>query len=226
LVTPTVPNSETELAATLPEYIFRLTIEWPGASPRPVANVFYLESAELHPTDQTAANNWAKAVGDSFSPIYENLLAGSLGNPNFVLADVGLHGTLTGTNTGTTANWDFSNGSEIQSQVAALINWQEDAARYRGAKPRQYIGQLGSEAVTSDSQIEPSRVTGFHTSVTALMTGLGTIGLGDGGPWTFVCAHLKGKLAGNFYSILGGSLNPTLATQRRRLRKVARHRTP
>jgi hypothetical protein len=202
--------------------LIRVALNWPTATPRPVTNVLYVLGQRAF-SSQTDANTCGAAIAAILALVPESVAAHNIPAPNFEAADYSPGGAYTGE--GTVSSWTApGDASEAPSAVSALISWSSAAPRYRGGHNRTYIGQVGTDFIANDYQMTNQGVVNMQGAITSVINELGTIGSSLGGPYSLVAVHTSGVLAGNTYTITGGIPQTTLATQRRRLRKVARHK--
>lgn len=116
-------------------------------------------------------------------------------------------------------------GSPVTDSVAALISLHTPL-RYRGGHGRIYIPGLAASQVQNDGQTIPSTTVTelqqlWDNTVAAMLALTGTVG----GPFSPIVWHKHLASAPNTVELVTGRIvQTTLATQRRRLRKVTRHR--
>lgn len=205
--------------------LFRVSLEWELASPRPVANVFWCQGSRAA-TTQADADAIGQALADILAVPLATLAWGTAAIPTFAAADYSPEGAYTGVGTVSEDAWDpAGGGTEASSQTCALVSWVTDAPRYRGGHQRTYIGQLAANFLANDSSLEPDQAGTCQTRITDAITALGAVAEDIGGPYALSAVHTTGALEGRVFPITAGTVNLLLATQRRRLRKVARHRT-
>lgn len=116
----------------------------------------------------------------------------------------------------------IGDASGQDAQVAYLVNWSTGDIR-RGGKPRQYVCGVPDDRIADSARLSPGTVTGITGLLLtwlAALPGL-TIPLElvemsfrDGNAWRTAAAH---------YPIIGVSLNPVVATQRRRVNRLRPH---
>lgn len=202
--------------------LIRVAITWPTATPRVVANVLYVQGQRAF-TSQGDADS----IGGTVAPILASIMGlvtpPATPAPNFEAADYSPGGAYTGI--GTVSSWTpGGSGAAAPSNVAALISWASAAPRYRGGHNRTYLGQLSDAILANDHQLTSDAVTDIGSAAVTMFNELSTIGSSLGGPYTLTAVHTSGALAGHTYPITGTVVQTMLATQRRRLRKVARHK--
>jgi hypothetical protein len=97
-----------------------------------------------------------------------------------------------------------------------LINWSTGDPR-RGGKPRQYIAGVPDGACTDSVHVAASLLSGWNTNLITWLTAMVSetiphqlveMSFRDGNAW---------RSSALSYPILGGSVNPVIATQRRRV---------
>lgn len=108
------------------------------------------------------------------------------------------------------------------AQVAYLINWSTGDPR-RGGKPRQYICGIPDDHIADSARVASGVVSGVSANLITWLTGLPArsiplqlveMSFRDGNAWRAEPVN---------YPILGGSLNPVVATQRRRVNRLRPH---
>lgn len=114
-------------------------------------------------------------------------------------------------------------GQPLPRNVSALISYAI-ALRYKGGHPRTYLPYLGAAAMGTvqtdviQSEFTSEVASNFSSMVTAMKTS------GVLGGQTFVCfLHRTNALKATTYQVSSYNVNGTVATQRRRLRKVPHH---
>lgn len=105
------------------------------------------------------------------------------------------------------------------AQVSYLINWSTGDIR-RGGKPRQYIAGVTDGALADSARLDPAFVTGItERLITWLESGPGLtipmqlveMSFRNGNAWRTDAVS---------FPIIGASLNPVVATQRRRVDRL------
>lgn len=130
------------------------------------------------------------------------------------------------TNSGYTPAAGTGGGTSWGDQQCALISLRTQN-RYRGGHGRVYIGGLNSSAMNADGHTlsataKSSITTGWNNTANALLALSGAAG----GPYTPIVWHKHWTAFPNTTeNVVGIVVNDVLATQRRRQRKVTRHRT-
>lgn len=113
-----------------------------------------------------------------------------------------------------------------EAQVAYLVNWATGDPR-KGGKPRQYICGVPGNRVADAARILSTTQATINAALIAWLTSLLTVGTGrvvtmqleemsfrNGNTW---------RDAAHTYPIIGGTVNPVVATQRRRVNRVRPH---
>jgi len=112
-----------------------------------------------------------------------------------------------------------SSADSQDAQVAYLFNWATGDPR-RGGKPRTYICGVVDNAMADSAFITSATLAGFNTSILAWLTDLPTraiplqlveMSFRDNNTW---------RDAAVSYPIIGGTVNPVVATQRRRVDRL------
>lgn len=110
-------------------------------------------------------------------------------------------------------------GSPSDAQVAYLVNWGTGDPR-RGGKPRSYIPGVTTETLADSAFLESDFVNTINSNlITFLEAGPGLpipcqlveMSFRDGNAWRDTAVT---------YPIIGGTLNPVTATQRRRVDRL------
>lgn len=115
--------------------------------------------------------------------------------------------------------------TSIPDNVACLISLHT-ATRYRGGHGRIYIPGISNTQVATDGQtVSTGTQTLLGTLWDSTVSAMAAISGAAGGPLNSVVWHKHLASAPNTTEIvLGRVIQPVIATQRRRLRKVTRHR--
>jgi hypothetical protein len=111
--------------------------------------------------------------------------------------------------------------SPAGAQVAILMSLS-DGTRYKGGHARIYIPAIAGNIMLTPSTLQASTVATLNTNYNAANTAMQGISGANGGPFNFMIYRFKTnavKAAVVPIHAYGASI--TLATQRRRLRKVA-----
>jgi hypothetical protein len=100
------------------------------------------------------------------------------------------------------------------------------ATRYRGGHSRLYIPGVDLTKVSSDGRtLTGSAQATLETMYDAATTAMGAVSSSNGGPLTPIIWHKKWAANPNsIEDVAHRHGQPILATQRRRLRKVSRHK--
>lgn len=110
-------------------------------------------------------------------------------------------------------------GDFQDAQVAYLMNWSTGDPR-RGGKPRTYVSGVVDGSMQDSAFLTSAVITGFGTSLTTWLEDLPTrdpalqlveMSFRDGNTWRDSAVS---------YPIIGGAVNPVIATQRRRVNRL------
>jgi hypothetical protein len=113
------------------------------------------------------------------------------------------------------------NGNELPAQVAILTSWHSPT-RYKGGHGRTYLPCIGVEVQQDASHIMTGTASDLSGGWTELETTMVDIATTAGGGFTQVIFHQRPKVGAPFVSeIPSWTVNTLMATQRRRIRKVA-----
>lgn len=111
-------------------------------------------------------------------------------------------------------------GTDQDAQVAYLINWATSDPR-RGGKPRQYVCGVIDEVMADSAFISTAVQTSMSSDInTWLESALAGFGPNDTPMQLVEMSFTNGKAfrdAAVTFPIIGGTLNPVVATQRRRV---------
>jgi len=117
-------------------------------------------------------------------------------------------------------------------QVSILIS-QKGTVRYKGGHARIYLPSLASSVTTDDITVTTNAQNSVTAGITAVFTAMNGITSANGGPFfpqiwrqrTQSVPHTQPPTyQPPFLQLINtAACNPTLATQRRRLRKVPHH---
>lgn len=185
------------------------------------ANVFYVDMTPSDPGEAFVAMDLAKgAIKNLMTAFLDSLST----NWQVTRYRVTYRGTSSDTYTTTIA--DAATGTAgagyQDAQVAYLINWASGDPR-KGGKPRQYIVGVPDSAVADSARIDPTQVTEISADINEWLATF---------PLTSGSAHCVGLVEMSFRNgnawrtdaaprpIVAGSLNPVVATQRRRVDRL------
>jgi len=183
-------------------------------------NVYYFGVLSLSPTIPHVINDVAEAVKD--------LYASGLGDTAFV-ADFGLTYCTVGyrsaddtlTRHRVPNAWD---GVQLDlgqdAQVAYLLNWATNDPR-RGGKARQYICGVAQESIDDSVSLKSTFVSGRNGTIATWLENLPTGPYTNGVQLELVEMSFRDGKAWRdtplAYTIFDGTLNPVVASQRRRV---------
>lgn len=116
-------------------------------------------------------------------------------------------------------------GVSAYDNTAALLSLKT-ALRYRGGHGRLYIPGFANSSTNLDgSTIPPATITAMQNGWDSTVAALVALSGAAGGPLNPIVWHKRLSSAPNTVEAVTGRVaQPVLATQRRRLRKVSRHR--
>jgi hypothetical protein len=115
--------------------------------------------------------------------------------------------------------------TQAGDQISVLISLKT-STRYRGGHGRLYLPGVDISATAGDGRnMQSTVISTMNTQLGVLKAAMLAIPTGNGGPLSPIVWHKKWKTAPNTVEVINNYLaNTELATQRRRLRKVPRHR--
>lgn len=116
-------------------------------------------------------------------------------------------------------------GNPVADNAAVLLSLHV-LQRYKGGHGRVYLPGFSTSGLGSDGRtVLGSTITSLNSTWTNLVNAMRSIPSADGGPFDAVVWHKKWAAAPNTTGIIT-SITPqsVLASQRRRLRKVSRHK--
>jgi hypothetical protein len=117
----------------------------------------------------------------------------------------------------------------LGNQTAVLISLQE-ASRYRGGHGRIYLPAIGAAALATGETVAAAVITSVKGNYTSLVAAMQAIAAINNGPYTQVVFHQKTTLPPRppgtpvpafTRPVTNFVVQPTIATQRRRVRKAA-----
>jgi hypothetical protein len=112
------------------------------------------------------------------------------------------------------------------AQVAMLIDWATGDPR-RGGKPRQYIAGLAETALVDDARLTSTVIHDYNVALLAWLESLPTPAGGRLVPLQLVEMSFRNAKTwrdnAHSYPIIGVSINPVVATQRRRVNRLRPH---
>lgn len=117
------------------------------------------------------------------------------------------------------------NAVPIQDQVCCLLSLKQ-VQRYKGGHSRKYLPGLGLNLLQGDGRtLTPSAVTSIGSWWDGLVTAMAGVTGTNGGPFTPIIWHKKqAGFQNTTQAIVQRTVQSVTATQRRRVRKVSRHR--
>jgi hypothetical protein len=121
--------------------------------------------------------------------------------------------------------------SVVSAQVCALVLWEE-ALRYRGGHPRNYLPSPGEQTFDNDLAFTTDFVDSAGSAIQDYLTAVSDLSIGDNAvhPVNLHAREVEEPGPPIVYKepftlpITGFAISPTPATQRKRLRKVSRRR--
>ena len=109
--------------------------------------------------------------------------------------------------------------NEQDAQVAYLINWATSDPR-RGGKPRQYLSGVWDGAMQDPAQLTSSAQTTINATLLTWLAGLPSRST----PMQLIEESFRNgntfRDTATHFPILGGTINPVVATQRRRVDRL------
>jgi hypothetical protein len=112
-----------------------------------------------------------------------------------------------------------ASGGDQDAQVAYLINWATGDPR-RGGKPRQYIVGVPDSAMLDSARLDNSLIASINAGIVSWLVS----GLSLPTPMQLVEMSFRNDKADRLtavdYPIIGGTVNPVVATQRRRVNRL------
>lgn len=119
-----------------------------------------------------------------------------------------------------------SGSSTQDAQVAYLINWSSTDPR-RGGKPRQYVAGVADTYMQDSAALTAARQTAINTGIVTWLTEILTPGTGRAVGMQLEELSFRNGNAWRTdpvsYPIIGGTVNPIVATQRRRVDRRRPH---
>lgn len=206
--------------------LMQIRPQYAGTAVDTPENILFMEGHEVD--GYTLAQlQGIQAVFDEYWPLMWKIQANeNVGYTGSVITDWTSDSGLESNSVGTleVVNGDLSGYSP--AQAAVLISWVV-GLRWRGGHFRTYLPGVASAAQQSESQILEATQTAMNTALAALITHLIDIEEADGGPVAFVGYRFRNAHDGvpgtpTTYPFVSEGVQLTLATQRRRVRKVTR----
>lgn len=112
-------------------------------------------------------------------------------------------------------------GGQLPPQVSGLLSLKI-AVRYRGGHGRVYLPYIDRSALTGVNQLSTTVLTGLNTSWPTYTAALNAISSANGGPLVPVIYKFRNDVTRAHVWIVTAMVpNALIATQRRRVRKVA-----
>ena len=206
LVGPYLPN------------LLRLRFKWSGDRDY-MYNVLWLAASVAGPYDSTDLDAASAAIGAS---LFTHLLPNLSANVTLDQVEVADFTSATGQESIYVSGNSGAQGGTSPAQICALWQWAVNE-RFRGGHPRTYIPGVPVSAMSDDRTIETSELNLLNTAQNDLQAVIETLAFGAG-PVSLACLR-KRRVAGDAYllNMAPAGTSPTLATQRRRVRKVAHH---
>jgi hypothetical protein len=128
-------------------------------------------------------------------------------------------------NSGYTPSAGTNASAEMGDQVAILLSLKTPI-RYRGGHGRIYLPAVGLNNINGDGRtLIPSVATSILAAYTTFQGAMAGIAGVNGGPFQQIVWHKHLSSAPNTTELVSAVVvSPMIATQRRRLRKVSRHK--
>jgi hypothetical protein len=128
------------------------------------------------------------------------------------------------TNTGFTPHAGQQLGGALGDQVAALLSLS-GLTRYRGGHSRLYIPGVDLTKVAADGRTLTGGISIIEQMYDDTVAAMDAVSSSNGGPLTPIIWHKKWAANPNSIEDVAHRIcQPILATQRRRIRKVSRHK--
>lgn len=155
---------------------------------------------------QTLGTNQAKYTGSTVTDMSSNTGAAS-------------------NNVGYSPHAGSATGGPMGDQVAYLLSLH-GGVRYRGGHARLYIPGVAQDETQADGRtLTPTAMTSLTTLYTQAVTTMAGITGVNGGPLTPIIWHKKWTAAPNtIEDVFNWTANQVVATQRRRVRRISRHK--
>lgn len=127
-------------------------------------------------------------------------------------------------NTGVTPAPGTGGGNEVIDNTAVLISLKT-STRYRGGHGRIYLPGCNVGMLNNDGRsVLSSQITAGQSRWTTFITAMSAITTTGGGPYSLIVWHKKlSSNPNSIENVNAAVIQPVLASQRRRLRKVSRH---
>jgi hypothetical protein len=192
--------------------------------PNLAANVLH-----WHTTVTDLGTGTLNAIQATFDPLWFDLWAlvgaSEASYVGSIVTDMSSNTGAQAGNQGFVPKHPTNSGPQLGENTAYLLSLHTDT-RYRGGHGRVYLPaisvyNINNDGETMGSAIQPAVVTAWNNLVTAMES----LPVGSGGPLSPVIWHKKLSSAPNTFELVTGiTANALFASQRRRLRKVSRHK--
>lgn len=192
--------------------------------PHDAVNVLYYRTAAIGLT--SAQLTTVQGVFDTnWKTFWGTVGVNSTNYKGSIVTDMASNTGLQVDNSAYTPSGGGITGVAMSDGTAALISLHT-LTRYRGGHGRIYLPGVGQTATNGDGRTLASiNLTTLVTRWNALITAMSGVAGSAGGPYNPIVWHKKLATAPNTVEdILSITAQSVLATQRRRLRKVSRHR--
>lgn len=182
-------------------------------------NIIWLKGAIAGPYTLTQLQNLQSTLDVLWGEMWQSVGATGRSMTGSIITDWTSSSGLQSNSVGTFVGAPGSEGNEVPANVAALISWQI-AERYRGGHGRVYLPSLGVSVIFNDNFLTASAITALTTTMGNVTAGLLAYP-GPVGPVTINVLRARGKPTQNAQVVHSFEANGQLASQRRRLRRVA-----
>lgn len=185
-------------------------------------NVLWFESATHSTPSQANLVSIAGTFDTNWSGVFLQYAGEGAYYTGSIITDWSSDTGIQWTTVGTFEPEDGTQGALVPPQVAALVSYQVPL-RWRGGHFRTYLPYVGSSVVDGSlkDQLSPTCQTNLADNINDVITNMKDTGILGG--QTFVCYKDKTNAEkAATYQISSFTVNPQLATQRRRIRKVTR----
>ena len=184
-------------------------------------NIHWLQAENDGPYTQDDLATAGTALGEIWSTDVVAYLAGNITYTGCEVADFT---SALGNVADTSYTVTGGTGGHMAAQVAAL--WSlKTAERYRGGHGRSYIPCPGDGNMADDRNLSSTFITHMDDAISAYIAAIESLTLADGAAIWVVLHKKHGTESPYVAPVVSAECQAVVATMRRRLRKVARHRS-